>query len=106
MHQNKPTLAATIRPLTENDSALIYTFFTSFSAQTRQFFTPHAIDLPGLTRIIHNIPTDPTVARVLRHAHRGRAGSHGRVRVLLGLADPGAVVRNWCHRPFSRQGIG
>ena len=50
MDKNKPALAATIRPLTENDTALIYTFFTSFSAQTRQFFTPHAIDLPGLTR--------------------------------------------------------
>ncbi len=63
MDQHKPTLAATIRPLTENDSALIYTFFTSFSEPTRKFFTPHAIDLPGLTSIMHNIPTDPSVAR-------------------------------------------
>jgi ribosomal protein S18 acetylase RimI-like enzyme len=61
--ENKPTLAATIRPLTENDAALIYTFFTSFSPQTRRFFTPHAIDLPGLTRLMQNIPLDPTVAR-------------------------------------------
>ena len=63
MDNKKVALAATIRPLTENDTDLIYTFFTSFSAQTRQFFTPHAIDLPGLTRIIHNIPSDPTAAR-------------------------------------------
>ena len=61
--ENKPTFAAAFRPLTENDTALIYTFFTSFSPQTRQFFTPHAIDLTGLTALIQNIPHDPTVAR-------------------------------------------
>ncbi len=60
---NKTILDATIRPLNENDTPMIFAFFNSFSDQTRQFFTPHAIDLPGLTRLIQNIPNDPTGAR-------------------------------------------
>ena len=40
--ENRPSLAVAIRPLTENDVALIYAFFTSFSSQTRLFFTLHA----------------------------------------------------------------
>ena len=61
--ENKPALAATIRPLTENDGALIHAFFSSFSPQSRQFFTPHDIDLPGLTRLMQNIPFDASAAR-------------------------------------------
>ena len=61
----KKILPARIRPITEHDSELMIAFFSSFSEETRRFFTPHEIDPEGLRRLARGIPSNPTARRFM-----------------------------------------
>ena len=56
---------ALIRPLTENDTDLLFCCFHSFSAEARRFFAPHPLSREIAEDICSRAPTESTAKRFI-----------------------------------------
>jgi ribosomal protein S18 acetylase RimI-like enzyme len=54
-----------IRPITENDTEIIYEYFMSFSEETRYFFTPHALDKKFAQKLTEEDIKNPDTRRFI-----------------------------------------